>query len=422
MNADGRLLVLLGLAGVAGAVSVRGSRGVVRRSASVLRSKDPVVRAEILESAARALFVDAWASDYEESGRSTRHWAGQDLMKLAPPTNERAREMVKEWAGKIETRHGAPIDVLYERAAAATELEMEQDGKRHKAPTPEDFGHYLALEGIGHGVSWMDDHADHGLGDLPHLEKSNVEPDLGSDNRGSRGVVRRTRPPDTRLAPILERTLATQEPLVAASVIAFFAEKVAHLQTSDPILPLGPSSRIPKIPMYAGPLGLLQLRDDAAQLVPSAALGPRPLASTEAAIQALLPFIKSGKWWNGAVLPLEEPVPGFAAWLTVQIVAIVKNKKPEKVLDPRRPRSTAKVLLDAATLADIRLRFPTWFSIELGEGRASHLATPEEVAAHVRLAVLWNAWSKVTSFARKNPDDWRTMNVKQILSESRKRE
>lgn len=37
-------------------------------------------------------------------------------------------------------------------------------------PSPANlFGHYLAMEAMGHGVSWADDHEPHGLR-VPHME------------------------------------------------------------------------------------------------------------------------------------------------------------------------------------------------------------------------------------------------------------
>ena len=416
---DGRLLVLLGLAGLAGTRAVVGSRGVVRMARASQVPQDPSLREQILESAARALFVMAWANAWENSGRSTRGWGGQDLMQLAPPTNERAKTIIATWAGKIERQHGAPLDVLYERAAAETELEIEQNGARHQRPIPDRFGHYLAMEAMGHGTTWMDDHADHGLGRLPHLEDSDVDPDLGSSaSRGSRGVVRRARGVETRLGPLLEQVIAREPPLVAASTVAFFASyELRHRKfASDPI----EGARIPKIPQYAGPLGLMQLREEVGSLAPSANLGARTPASPETAVQAFIPFLRRGTWWSDERIEEEEPAPGVTAWLARAITAICEDRAPAKMVDPLT-HSNQKIVLDDARLTEIRARQPRWYSIRSGEAAEVVLGTADELGAHVRLAELWQHWTAIVGYAQRNPDTWMALDGKQAIRVVRKR-
>jgi hypothetical protein len=114
-------------------------------------------RPTIVAAMARALFVEAWylRETYrkEDTGRSRldRIPQGGNLMDYAPKTSPAARKIAKVFAAKLETTAGLPLPVLYLLAAHAP-------GRHTREPTPEDFGHDLAMEGMGHGVSWEDDH------------------------------------------------------------------------------------------------------------------------------------------------------------------------------------------------------------------------------------------------------------------------
>jgi len=105
---------------------------------------------EFVESAARAFFVSAWADAAEEQGES---FSGMQLMDVAPPTPDEVIEHAARFIKSVEKLNGRSIDELYAEAANAPD---EADHSRE--PTPSEFGHYLAMEAMGHGVSWYDDH------------------------------------------------------------------------------------------------------------------------------------------------------------------------------------------------------------------------------------------------------------------------
>lgn len=106
----------------------------------------------IIEAMARTLFVDAWAFAMEERGE-THGWAGQDLMDLAPETSSEAKAAAAKLAAEFVALNGKSLTDLLEAAAAA-------DGDAALNPSyVESFGHNLAMQAIGHGVSWFDDHA-----------------------------------------------------------------------------------------------------------------------------------------------------------------------------------------------------------------------------------------------------------------------
>jgi hypothetical protein len=126
------------------------------------------MRDEIIAGAARAFYVLAWVNAEEEKGRSH---GGCELMDVAPNTARWALRYAKRFAKRVEADNGASLDVLYERARLLTEA---PDGMRHarREPTPDLFGHYLAMQAMGQGVAWSDDYPDHGLTLPRYLEVS----------------------------------------------------------------------------------------------------------------------------------------------------------------------------------------------------------------------------------------------------------
>jgi len=113
--------------------------------------------AEIVEAMARAMFVTAWADREEEKGRSH---GGHDLMDVAPKTSKDALIAARA-LGKavVADNHAGSLTELYERALSV--------GGKGDARV---FGHYLAMEAMGHGVSWYDNgNPEFGL-KLPHFE------------------------------------------------------------------------------------------------------------------------------------------------------------------------------------------------------------------------------------------------------------
>lgn len=109
-------------------------------------------REDIIDAAARAGFVQAWASWMEERGESLRG----ELMDQAPPTPSKARAWAKKLIQGMETLNGLPVSEMYERALA-------MPGRHLRRSAPEDFGFTTAMQALGHGVSWADDHPEHGF-------------------------------------------------------------------------------------------------------------------------------------------------------------------------------------------------------------------------------------------------------------------
>lgn len=153
---------------------MRSRRTTSRRHRPLPRRRNPAssyLRDTIVGEMARTLFVTAWADREEErqerlgrryKGPFSGSLGGVDLFDIAPRTSTKARTAANKLAREIEKINGARLDTLYGRAESAP-------GKHYREPTPESFGFGLAMQALGHGVSWRDDHPDAGI-KLPYTE------------------------------------------------------------------------------------------------------------------------------------------------------------------------------------------------------------------------------------------------------------
>lgn len=112
----------------------------------------------MVEGAARAMFVDAWASAWEravEDGEEERTpWSGgDDLTEVAPPT---PKDFLDDAEVFVRT-------TAFDNKKNLTEMADEHDVDHNT------FGFYLAMEGMGHGVGLWEYIDDHGL-KIPHIE------------------------------------------------------------------------------------------------------------------------------------------------------------------------------------------------------------------------------------------------------------
>ena len=103
---------------------------------------------EFVTAAARAFFVSGWANAVENYGGSFPPCT--ELMDVAPATPDVVMLHAARFVGMLESKNHCDLAVMWERA------QLGDDHRR--TPTLEDFGHYLAMEAMGHGVAWTDDH------------------------------------------------------------------------------------------------------------------------------------------------------------------------------------------------------------------------------------------------------------------------
>jgi hypothetical protein len=109
---------------------------------------------------ARALFVADYARAAED-GRvvlTPEQAKLKDWMEIAPPTPLDYIYEGHRLAGKVEQVNGQALIVLFAQA-------VEADGKANWITWDEkhpgyavNFGHNIAMQAVGHGVSWFDDH------------------------------------------------------------------------------------------------------------------------------------------------------------------------------------------------------------------------------------------------------------------------
>jgi hypothetical protein len=107
-------------------------------------SQDPIIN-----GMARILFVLEWSDREDEQGR---HYPGQALEHVAPETPREAFDAAHNLAGRFEQLNGMALVRLLRQAADA-------DGRKPDDRYADDFGHYITMQALGHGVSWFDDHA-----------------------------------------------------------------------------------------------------------------------------------------------------------------------------------------------------------------------------------------------------------------------
>lgn len=121
----------------------------------------------ILDMMARTFFVSAWADEWEhyeneyddfegydeiveELGVEPPNFMGVELMSIAPETPQEAMQFAEKFYRDIEQTNNVNLEEFIPPGE-------DEDFDRH------DFGYCLAMEGMGTGVAWSDDHEDHGL-------------------------------------------------------------------------------------------------------------------------------------------------------------------------------------------------------------------------------------------------------------------
>jgi hypothetical protein len=132
---------------------------------------DMICKDEFLEGAARCFFVVAFADFVEEEERESDGYdypsarGGEDWMDVAPERTPPAAyaDAGALWASlRTLNKATAPCGVisLIDQAAKADGVE-EIDVN--------DFGHYCAMQALGHGVCWFDSHEKFPL-EIPHMD------------------------------------------------------------------------------------------------------------------------------------------------------------------------------------------------------------------------------------------------------------
>jgi hypothetical protein len=146
---------------------------------------------QFVESAARAMWSAAWADHEEqtctrcggevwgddergsmcdlETPCEGRTYPGEELTSIAPPTPQYALLCAARLLGTLEQANGSGLTVILESARkvetamAALSCDHTEGGQVCRAHDGlkidvREFASAIALEALGHGVSWFDDH------------------------------------------------------------------------------------------------------------------------------------------------------------------------------------------------------------------------------------------------------------------------
>lgn len=121
------------------------------------------VRSEILESYVRTMVAEAyasWCESEQEENRPTHDLSmpgpGEDWLNYAPEPTEAHYAMMAEQIARIESHLAMPVEALY--AYASRECATPGARCQRRTHTPEHFGSDLAMQYVGTGASWGDDH------------------------------------------------------------------------------------------------------------------------------------------------------------------------------------------------------------------------------------------------------------------------
>ena len=122
------------------------------------------MRNEFLHHAARAFFASAWA-DMADECESNVIGPGVEIMDVMPDEIDPAAiHAAKTLAMDIERVNGKPLESLMRI--------IEEKGGGDRPNTVEYFGHYAAMQAMGHGVGLADAFGKkvHDVVKVPHIE------------------------------------------------------------------------------------------------------------------------------------------------------------------------------------------------------------------------------------------------------------
>lgn len=131
----------------------------------------------IRDGIAKAYYLTAWFDREQECGRT---YPGQEISEVAPEKiPEKAYDIADALLARIEELNGAGLDAdFWFRGAMIADLQDRLGRKPTEdeleeamdADTEEQFGWYTAMEAMGHGVSWSDDHVAVPLFKVPYFD------------------------------------------------------------------------------------------------------------------------------------------------------------------------------------------------------------------------------------------------------------
>jgi len=110
--------------------------------------KKQAYKDSVVDGFADALFKSSWASFEEEQETS---FSGMEILDVAPDTPQEVKSFAARKISEIEAANGISFDSFI------------PPGEQEGSFDPWELGWYIGMEYLGQGVSWEDDHEDHGL-------------------------------------------------------------------------------------------------------------------------------------------------------------------------------------------------------------------------------------------------------------------
>lgn len=127
------------------------------------------VREEILHHMSKAFFASAWADWSDQYGEGT---GGCEIMDIMPgDIDPSATKAAQDLAEQMEKQYEAKLPELLERA------KKSPDKYADRSCDPEYFGHYAAMQAMGHGVGLERVCDRSAFPDFPYMEFSYYELD-----------------------------------------------------------------------------------------------------------------------------------------------------------------------------------------------------------------------------------------------------
>lgn len=133
----------------------------------------------VLDGFARCLHATAWADmrdrlEEEEDGAQPPYTGGGEVLDYDPPVTREARDAADHALATIQMDNGVSLADRWRIGEGCLCHSCATHG------TPWVFGWYLAMEWLGHGVAWDDDHPEHGL-EVGHGEFYYFSPEEAGD-------------------------------------------------------------------------------------------------------------------------------------------------------------------------------------------------------------------------------------------------
>jgi hypothetical protein len=124
------------------------------RGGSRSKSRKNPLEPSSIEGVAKALWIPAWA-DYQVEIDGEDPGPGGDWVDIAPEVPDDVMNRARDYIHRLESANSKSMVALLMDASRADGVSGDELDDEYA----EDFGYYITMQGLGHGVGWEDDHA-----------------------------------------------------------------------------------------------------------------------------------------------------------------------------------------------------------------------------------------------------------------------